>query len=383
MEDAKKIDLTPAPCVVNISRDLSDPRWDSFLQECGDAHHEQSSLWAQVKARYGWECVRFTVNKDREIVGGAQILKRRIRWVGSIGYLSRGPIIALPDEKLRVTIMTQLQHIARLERLLVLIVTPPYEGRKITAVLESMGFLPKPEILPPSNLLRATLILDLSQPIDAIMAGMRRTTRWGGRKGQREGIVVRIGNGDDVETFTNLMWALCKRRNVSPSPPQRDFFAELWRVFHPGEGMKIFMAEFDKKPVSAAVVFTFGKTARIWKVGWAGDHPERCPNHVLYWEAIKWAKENGYRNFDFVWIDKKAAELVLRGETVPASSEHGMAFFKLGFGGKLVLVPDTYCKFYHPLGRFFIRFGGKKVLSWKGTARAANLLWGKIGSGGE
>jgi hypothetical protein len=144
------------------------------------------------------------------------------------------------------------------------------------------------------------------------------------------------------------------------------------------------VAEFDEKPIAAGIVFPFGETVRIWKVGWSGEHAECSPNNVLYWEAIKWAKVHGYRYFDFVWIDLRCAEALIRGETIPSrTAEEAMSFFKIGFGGQAVLVPETCCKFYHPLARFFLRSGGRRLLASEMATRAASRLWNKAGRGGE
>jgi hypothetical protein len=50
--------FAPDACTVRISRERRDPDRDSFLVNCPGGHHEQTSLWAEVKGFYGWRGVR-------------------------------------------------------------------------------------------------------------------------------------------------------------------------------------------------------------------------------------------------------------------------------------------------------------------------------------
>ena len=109
---------------------------------------------------------------------------------------------------------------------------------------------------------------------------------------------MREGTEPDVETFRQLMWALCERRGTSPTPPQKDFFEHLWRTFQPSSFVRLFIAELGGRVISALLTIPFGDTVRAWKIGWAGDHAKSSPNAMLYWDAIRWSKRNGYRLFD-------------------------------------------------------------------------------------
>ena len=42
------------------SRDAA-PDWDAFVESFPDGHHEQTSLWGQVRKRHGWNIGRIIV----------------------------------------------------------------------------------------------------------------------------------------------------------------------------------------------------------------------------------------------------------------------------------------------------------------------------------
>ncbi len=101
-----------------------DPEWDRFLARCPDGHHEQTSLWGEVKGCYGWQPFRIVVSKGNQILGGVQVLTRRFgRWA-RIGYVMRGPSAVSNDPELLELILEQLDHAAARAKLAYLVVGP-------------------------------------------------------------------------------------------------------------------------------------------------------------------------------------------------------------------------------------------------------------------
>jgi peptidoglycan pentaglycine glycine transferase (the first glycine) len=375
--------VDPSQCTVRISREGRDPEWDSFLTTCPGGHHEQTSLWAEVKGFYGWQSFRMIVTGKGRILGGAQVLTREFRRWGRIGYVTRGPVSASHDPALVELILRQLEGVAVNERLAYLAVVPPYNGQVFEPSLMRLGFREKPDVLPPSGLMAATLVLDLSPDLDSVMARMRTTTRRHIRGAIRKGVTVREGTAPDVETFRRLMWALCDRRGTSPTPPQKDFFEHLWKAYQPSGFVRLFIAEFEGKPISAGLAFPFGDTVQMWKVGWTGEHPEVTPNELLWWEGIRWARNNDYRFFDFVSIDTDLARRLQQGDPVDWNSVEGTSNFKVGFGGTPVLLPKSYYRFYHPILRAFARLGGSKIIESPSVTSLLGRFWNRRASSGE
>jgi peptidoglycan pentaglycine glycine transferase (the first glycine) len=382
--DATKNDsLAPEGCGVRMSRERRDPEWDSFLARCPGGHHEQTSLWGEVKGLYGWKPFRIVVSRGNQIIGGVQVLTRYVgRW-GRIGYVMRGPSAVCHDPELIQFILAQLNQAAVCEGLTYVVVVPSYNGHVFELGLNRLGFRRKPNLLPPGGITTATLLLDLSSDLDSLLSGMRPRMREHLKRAGRAGIKVREGTGTDVETFRQLMWALCERRGTSPTPPQKDFFEHLWRVFQPSGFVRLFMAELEGRVISAALTFSFGDTVRFWKIGWAGDHAKSSPNAMLYWDAIRWSKRNGYGHFDVVDIDNNLARTLLRGGPVDWTSVSGTSLYKIGFGGSPVLLPEPYYRFYHPLLRIFAQAGGSKLIESPVVARLLGRFWSGLSSRGE
>jgi hypothetical protein len=66
-----------------------------------------------------------------------------------------------------------------------------------------------------------------------------------------------------------------------------------------GTRLRIIVTRFGGDPVGGLVAIRFGDAV---SVPWASSlraHRHRCPNNILYWEAMRWAIAEGAREFDF------------------------------------------------------------------------------------
>ena len=348
-----------------ISTSLEDAEWDRFVMEGPCPHHEQTALWGKLQSFRGWRPFRALMRQANTLIGGAQILERRVRHIGNIGYLSRGPLIVPDDATLRRSLLSAIRRIAQQRRLIYLAVNLPYPSDFTASDLEASGFSVRHERLPPRTSMAATIFLDLTQDLETVLAKMQTTTRRYIRQGQRRGATVREGKAEDMEIFGRLLASHCERRGVHPNIPQGDFLCEIWKTFAPGGYLKLFMAELGDEVLITLLVFAMGTWARAWRVGWSGRHPEARPNELVYWEAIKWAKSNGCHFFDIVGFDTGNARAILEGRVIPESERCGMSDWKLGFGGRVMLFPPGYCYFGNPVAQVLYRSIGAPLLDSK------------------
>jgi lipid II:glycine glycyltransferase (peptidoglycan interpeptide bridge formation enzyme) len=211
----------------------------------------------------------------------------------------------------------------------------------------------------------STIVLDLTQDIETLLSQMRATTRRYIRQGQRRGLTVREGGAGDLDAFAGLMKNLCLRRKVQPNIPQGNFLRELWNHFATRDCLRLFLAESEGEPISAVLVFTMGRWARLWRIGWSGSHRAVRPNELVYWEAIRWAKANGYRFFDLVGFDTRNAQALIEGRAVADADRCGMSAYKLGFGGQIERLSPGYCCFRNPLVQLGYKVIGRPLLEWR------------------
>ncbi len=328
-----------------VSQALEDSEWDAFLARTPGGHHVQSSMWARVKAGTRWDTIRLVARQEGQIIGGAQLLIRHMAPLASIVYLSKGPATGVPDLSLTEAIVHKSIEIAKQKKALLFAIQPPNNGIELGANLPQWGFEACDLELAPV----ASLVLDLSPSLDQLLANMKRQTRQNIRRGEQGGLIVRDGSEVDFDEFYEFHRATSQRQGFEPYA--KAYYLDMWRAFRPGGLIKLFIAEIEGKRVTGLLLIPFGDTVIAKILGWSGEHPELRPNDAVFWHAIKWSKESGFQYFDFEGIDKKGAQAVLAGESLPAELQHSPDFFKMGYGGQVVLYPPAFEMIPNPIAR--------------------------------
>lgn len=344
---------------IRVSQEKEDSAWDNFLNETPGGHHVQTSLWAQVKAIQGWQAVRLIVREGEQIVAGAQILTRSVPVAGSVGYLFNGPLFAKDEPALEALVTRELQQIAREYRIQNLIVQPPVTAAAYAEQLPQNGF----HLSSLKIALAATVMLDMSPDLDTILAQMKSKTRYNVRLSQRKGITVREGTLADIPAFHHLISETGKRQNFVPD--SQEYFANMMQILGPHGHFKLLFAEYEGEMVSAMLAIPFGDTVIYKRGAWAGIHGDKRPNEAMHWAAIQWAKEQGYRYYDFDGIEPPVAKLVLQGEPIPEEMLQTVTRFKLGFTDGVVLLPLAYEYLYNPV----LRWGYNTIYPQIATSR--------------
>jgi lipid II:glycine glycyltransferase (peptidoglycan interpeptide bridge formation enzyme) len=326
-----------------------DCNWDAFLAGTPGGQYLQTSMWARVKRLEGWRPFRVVFIKDNSIVGGFQILIRSKKYLGIIGHIIKGPIIASDNPDIIEFVIENLKQVTKSNKIKALIVQPPDNRKDLSTLFEDAGFQP--------NYLEyviksATLLIDLREDLDDILKNMKRQKRQNIKSGLRKGVKVREGGKEDLSTFFKFMLETCKRQGVVPSPSNEEFLNTMRLLFAPSGHFKLFITEFRNEVVSGIIAIPFGKTVYLWKFGWSGRHADCRPNDVLFWEIFKWSKNHGYSNVDLVTISPEAANDAKNIQTRSDKTAQTSSFFKLGFGGDVVFHPDAHVYIYNPIFRW-------------------------------
>lgn len=344
-----------------ISRTPVDGDWNAFVSSSG-GHHTQSSLWAQVKAAHGWTVTRVVASRKGEILGGAQILSRSLfGFPFQVGYVSNGPVVSRRAHGLIQGLLEAVETIARRHRIWLLRIQPPQGKDSFTQPMEAMGYHRSRVSISPVS----TLVLDLDHTEEELLAGMSSSTRRNIRYASRRGVAIQSGGPEDLPQFHRLLVETAQRKNFKPYG--LDYFHTLWQVLGPGGHVQLLFARRDDSPVAAILLLAFGDTVHA-KFSGASEAGRslKAPN-LLRWEAIRWAKRNGFRRFDQEGIDRDVAELMLRGDPLPPvdTPSLGVTFYKLGFGGQPKVLPLPYEKGFGPLGPLVGTRAFSAVTDWR------------------
>lgn len=169
------------------------------------------------------------------------------------------------------------------------------------------------------------LLMDLTQPMQQIWCRLRDDRRKGIRKAERIGISVEKATGrvDIAECYRLLKETLTNARVPLAHHPSGSFLDNAFRLLDPAGLIHLFVARFDGRAVAASVVLSYKDRVYNWYQGSALSYRRYRPNDVLVWQTMMWAKDHGYKVFDFL------------GAGTPGE-EDGVRDFKSGYGAQLV-----------------------------------------------
>ena len=313
--------------------------WDAFVAAQPNAHILQMSAWGAFKAAYGWQAERVAVGNDAHISAGAQLLFRRLPLrLGTMAYLPMGPLVAEPDASpalWQAIHQTARRHQARFLK---------WEPGIIDAALDfaALDFKASPQTIQPPR----TVLIDIHDDDEAILARMNQGTRRKVRQSQKHGIRYYEGGPDDVARFNGIMQATGSRQDFGVHAP--DYYETAHRLFVPQQAALI-LAEHEGDTLAGVMVFAAGRSA--WYFYGASSNHKRnlMATYGVQWAAIQWAKRRGCAVYD-MWGVPDCDEDELEANFQQRSDDlWGVYGFKRGWGGTVTRSAGAWDYVYSPL----------------------------------
>ncbi|NJN81957.1 MAG: peptidoglycan bridge formation glycyltransferase FemA/FemB family protein [Caldilineaceae bacterium] len=327
----------------------------------------QTTHWGALKSRFGWrdQPVALFDRPGGEIIAGSQLLFRRVLGL-TLAYAPRGPLTDWADLPLNRQLVDALDAVSRRAGAAVLKIEPDLLDTPANrARLRQLGFTPSRQSIQPAS----TILLDISQDEDALLAAMKSKWRYNIRLAERKGVSVREARQDDLAAFNELMGATGQRDGFAVH--SASYYRAAFDLLAPHSAVFL-LAEYEGQPLAAIVVCAVGN--RAWYLWGASSNRERnrMPNHALQWAAIQWAKGRGVTCYDFWGIPDEIGQLAVgigRGEPVPAAElpvdlnqlpGHGLwgvYRLKQGFGGDVVRTVGAWDRPVQPGGYRLYQLG--------------------------
>jgi len=347
--------------------------WNSIISQLPNPHFLQTYEWGQVKAKYGWsplyavwtsdgkfstynEIVSISMSSD-QCLAAALILQRQILDKGfarrlSILYSPKGPLLDWTNEPLRNRVLNDLQSFARRKGAIFLKMDPDVIlgtglpggvedvknqiGLAVMTELGQRGWQYASDQIQFKN----TVLIDLSQPEEQILARMKQKTRYNVRLAEKKDVALRIGTQSDLP----LLYKMYAETSIRDGFVIRDegYYKTMWETFMhrnvttlersnvPALNLPTcepLIADVNGESVAAIFVFYFARRA-YYVYGMSRNvHREKMPTYFLQWEAIKRAKAMGCTVYD-LWGAPDVFD--------ESDSMWGVFRFKEGLGGQVV-----------------------------------------------
>jgi peptidoglycan pentaglycine glycine transferase (the first glycine) len=326
--------------------------WNAFVVQESSFALLQSWEWGEFKEKLGWKVFRIAVERQGQIVAGAQMLIKPLPLgLASIAYIPRGPLLHWEDEAVAQALLSAVHASARRHRAISLKIEPAVRySPAIEQKLESYGFRRSDF----NNQPQCSMLIDLTPDTDTILANMHKRTRYNIRYSARRGVVVREGSAADLDTWYRMLEFTAKRagNEAGFSIRSREYYHQEWNALAPHGYLKFFLAMYGDEVLAARMPVAFGHKAATFHSGSFDAHRNLKPNELLMWESLKWAKAQGCTVYDVWGIPDEIGEHLHLGQPLPEEQKGGLwgvYHFKSGFGGDVVYYVGAYdCVYSSP-----------------------------------
>ena len=303
--------------------------WDSLDRATWEGHHreygsslQQSWAYGQALQQLGVRIHRATVRVDGQVMGLAQFMVRRIAGYLSLASCTRGPVWhpALPGP-------------ARAEGLRLLKQSLPVP--RLRVALFSPDAPASPEVEAETRGLwrvmtgYSTVMLDLTQPLEALRAGL--DGKWRNRLVKTEADL-----SFTARVEPNLPEAKRLLERETEQRAQRRFhglptdFVQAYIEAAPSreQGFAVSYAQSRKETQAALLFLIHGDTA-TYHIGWSSDAGRKVNAHnLLMWRGIEYLRRIGLKRLDLGGVNTRALP--------------GITRFKIGTGGQVLTLAGSY-----------------------------------------
>ena len=317
---------------------LSD--WNQFIAQHPSAHLLQTGEWGELKSAFGWKPVRIVTSN-----AGVQILFRQLPLGFTIGYI--------PKAYVEESLWSEIDSVCKQNRVIFLKWEPDFWEDSPLPEGEGPGVRVSPNNIQPPR----TIIIDIKDSEEEILARMKQKTRYNIRLAEKKGVIVRAWH--DIDSFHQMMLITSGRDGFGVH--SLEYYQRAYELLHPRQMGEILVAEYEGKPLAALFVARNGNRAYYLYGASTDEERNRMPTYLLQLEAMKWAKARGCEEYD-LWGVPDEDETTLEANFERRNDGlWGVYRFKRGFGGKLKRAVQAMDRVYNPLLYWaYLRFIGNR-----------------------
>jgi lipid II:glycine glycyltransferase (peptidoglycan interpeptide bridge formation enzyme) len=140
-----------------------------------------------------------------------------------------------------------------------------------------------------------------------------------------------------------------------------EYYRRAYDLLHFKDMCEILMAEYEGQPLAALFVARHGNRAYYLYGASTDKERNRMPAYLLQWEAMKWAKDRGCKEYDLWGVPDEDEAILEANFEKRQDGLWGVYRFKRGFGGQLKRAAQAMDRVYHPLMYWaYLKFIGNR-----------------------
>lgn len=288
-------------------------KWDDLIVKNPDGGNVfSSSEYAEIKKLTGYTPRYIIVNKCAVLV-----LEKKTPPLGTFWYLPKGP--GVTASKQLFDTLEAIRPLAKKAGAFVLRVEAELD-RSSRPTLERYGMKMAAPIIPNPS----TITIDISEPLETVLASLPQKGRHAIRRAGRDGVTVKRVAA--TEESAQIMYALLSATAEGQFGIRNyTYYKTFWQTFEKTGRGQLFFAYFEGAVVAGAYAMVLGEKSTYKDGASVRERSAYGASHLLQWNVIEWAKEKGARIHDF--CGSPPSEDLKN----PNHPHYGVGLFKLSF----------------------------------------------------
>lgn len=270
--------------------------------------------FAQQKRLTGWQ-PRYILADDIAVT----VHEKAVPGLGKLWYLPKGP--GVTDIEQLTTTLAHLRTFAATCGVFALKLEPELPLTNTTLAQLTNLHLQQVSPIQPNF---STVTVDLTPPLEEVLAGLHQKGRHAIKRAQRDGVTIRRVEATEAHcrTFYDLLAATAEGsfriRNY-------DYYKSFWQRYADAGLGQLFFADYDGQVVAGAFAISFGAKSTYKDGASIRERTAYGASHLLQWDVMCWAKEKGSLLHDLCGAPPSAR---IKDETHP---HYGIGRFKTSF----------------------------------------------------
>lgn len=261
-----------------------DADWDDYVADhAGSTNYHRYGWRKVIENSFGHKTYYLTArNSNNELCGVLPIAHMKSRLFGnflvSLPFFNYGGLLCNDDE-------TASALLGDAGRILSDVIADHAELRHLEIRREGLA----------TKEHKVTMILDLQNNEESQWKSLDTKVRNQVRKAEKSGLKLVSGHLDLLDGFYEVF---CRNmRDLGTPVYGRNFFQNILETFP--EATRIISVMLGDKTIASGLLTWFRDTLEVPWASSISDHRDKCPNNLLYWEAIRFAIGIGAAKFDF------------------------------------------------------------------------------------
>lgn len=282
-------------------------------------HPLQSWAWGEFRQLQEHRVWRLGLFEGSKLTQVFQVTFHRLpKTPFTIGYL---PKSLLPT----LEVIEELKKIGRQEKAIFIKIEPLEEMQR---KINQLGLTPGKSLFT-----KYTSVIDLTKNEEELLQSFKPKTRYNIRLAQKHGVTVQEDNSEAAfEEYLKLLFETTHRQGFYAH--DKDFHRLQWQILRPAGISHLLTATYQGQTLATFLLFVFNEVLYYPYGASTREHRELMAPTLLMWEAIRFGKSQGCREFD-LWGD-------LEPNPPPNHPYFGFHRFKEGFSPTLVEFVGTY-----------------------------------------